>query len=241
MNILFYAILFMIGIVIGSFWAVESSKMPKSLDMKKAHYSKYTHEELVSKLTYILIGGVTSVVLANILDIHIGEIDIIKIIIYVFSILYITTLVLIGGIDRVYNKIDKRILAFGIVSSIIYMIYLTSIDLASLYLSTIYLAIYMLLLMIDTFLLRRYAKDSYIVNILMLLNIILAFTDLRTLTYTVVMAFVGIILYMLMQKYQKNKNGNKKIKINEISVGYFIAASNIIVLFMIRIFENYYI
>jgi len=118
---------------------------------------------------------------------------------------------------------------------------LTSIDLASLYLSTIYLAIYMLLLMIDTFLLRRYAKDSYIVNILMLLNIILAFTDLRTLTYTVVMAFVGIILYMLMQKYQKNKNGNKKIKINEISVGYFIAASNIIVLFMIRIFENYYI
>ena len=241
MNILFYTILFVIGIVIGSFWAVESSKMPKSLDLKKVHYSKHKHEDAVSKITYIFLGGVMSVLLANILDIHIDEFDITKIIIYFFSMLYISTLVLIGGIDRVYTKIEKRVLSFGIVSSIMYMIYLSLIDLASLRLSAIYLAIYIILLMIDTFLLRRFAKDSYIVNILMLLTIILAFTDLRTLTYTIIMAFFGIIMFMFMQKQQKNKNGNKKLKINEISVGYFIAASNVMILFMIRIFENYYI
>lgn len=241
MNILFYTILFVIGLVIGSFWADQAIKLPKSLDMRKTHYSRYKHDVAISELTYILLGGITSVILANILGIHIGEIDVIKIIIYIFSMLYITALVLMGGIDRVYTKIEKRVLAFGIVASIMYMIYLVTIDLASLHLSAIYLFIYIVLLTIDTFLLRRYAKDSYIVNILMLLTIILAFTDLRVLTYTIIMAFVAIILDILMQQSQKNKNGNKKFKMNEISVGYFISASNMIVLFMIRVLENYYI
>lgn len=237
MNILFYTILFVIGIVIGSLWAIQAYKIPKSLDMKKIHYSEYSHAELVSRLTYILLGGMISVVLANILGINIYEIDLFKIIIYVFAILYITTLILVGGIDRVYTKIEKRVIGFGIIASIIYMIYLCSVDLASIHVNIIYLAIYIVLLFIDTFLLRKYAKDSYIVNTLMLLNIILSFTDLRTLTYTLLMAVMAIMLYILMQKTQKRK----KIKIKEIPVGYFIATSNIIVLFMIRVFENYLI
>ena len=101
MNVLFYTILFVIGIVIGSLWAIQAYKIPKSLDMKKTHYSDYSHAELVSRLTYILLGGMISVVLANILELNIYEIDLFKIIIYVFAMLYITTLVLVGGIDRV--------------------------------------------------------------------------------------------------------------------------------------------
>lgn len=241
MNILFYTTLFLIGIAIGSIWAVQSSKVPKSLDMKKTHYSNNSHEELISKLTYILIGGVSSVILANILNINIFEFDFLNLTIYIFAMLFISTLILIGGIDRTYSKIEKRILAFGIISSIIYMLYLCIIDFASIYLNATYLAIYIVLLVIDMVLLRKYAKDSYIVNILLLLNIILVFTDLKTLTYTITMALIAIVLYVILLKSQKRKNGNKKLKIKEIPVGYFIAASNIIVLFMIRIFENYYI
>ena len=237
MNIILYTIVFMIGIVVGAFWDIKASEIPKSLDMKKIHYSNKKNEERMSTITYITIGGISSVILANVLKIH--EFDFIKPIIYVFAMLYISALVLIAGIDRNYLKIEKRLLAFGIISSIVYMVYLCAIDLASIHLNIIYLAIYMILLIIDSFWLRRYAKDSYIVNILMLITIILAFTDLRTLTYTIVMAFVAIVLNLLMQQSQKNKNGNKKLKINEISVGYFIAASNMIVLFMIRVFENY--
>jgi len=237
MNVLFYTILFVIGIVIGSLWAIQAYKIPKSLDMKKTHYSDYSHAELVSRLTYILLGGMISVVLANILELNIYEIDLFKIIIYVFAMLYITTLVLVGGIDRVYTKIDKRVIGFGIISSIIYMIYLCSVDMASIHVNIIYLTIYIMLLFIDTFLLRKYAKDSYIVNILMLLNIILAFTDLRVVIYTSMMAIMAVMLYALMQKTQKRR----KFKIKEIPVGYFIATSNIIVLFMIRVFEDYLI
>ncbi|MBQ2835216.1 MAG: hypothetical protein IJE68_00030 [Clostridia bacterium] len=241
MNILFYAILFVIGIVIGSVWAIKANKMPKTLDMKKKHYSNHEHEEFISGLTYILLGGIISVILANILEINIDEFDLFKIIIYVFAFVYISTLVLVGGIDKLYNKIEKRIIGFGIISSIIYMIYLCAVDLASIHINIIYLSIYIVLLVIDSFLLRKYAKDSYIVNILMLLNIILSFTDLRTLTYTSVMSFIAIAIYAFMQKIQKKKNVSRKFKISEIPVGYFITTSNLIVLFMIRIFENYLI
>jgi len=241
MDILFYTILFIIGLVIGNFLSIKANKIPKSLDMRKTYYSKYKNNELISKMTYIFIGGVTSVILANILDIHIEDIDLFNIIIYIFAMIFVSILVLIAGIDRVYTKIEKRTLGFGIISSIIYMIYLCAIDLTSIYLSLIYLAIYMVLLIIDTFLLRRYAKDSYIVNIFMLFTIILAFTDLRTLIYTVTMAFIAIIIYILMQKSQKKISRNKELKLNQIPVGYFVAVSNIIVLFMIRVFESYII
>jgi len=95
--------------------------------------------------------------------------------------------------------------------------------------------------MIDSFLLRKFAKDSYIINLLMLLMMILAFTDLKTLTYTVIMAIIETGLYILLLNTQKKINGNKKIKINEIPIGFFIAASNIMVLFMVRFFHNYLI
>ena len=241
MNILFYIILFIIGSGIGWLWFEKSIEIPKNLDLKKNHYSNKSKQELISKLTYILIGGVSSVVLANILNIDIQKFDISNLVIYVFAMIYISVLVLIAGIDRLYSKIDKKIISFGIISSILYMLYLCIVDLASIHLNIIYLAIYMVLLIIDSFLLRRFAKDSYIVNLLMVLGIILVFTDLKTLTYTLVMAIVANGLYVLLLNCQKKKNGNKKIKINEIPVGFFVAASNIIVLFMVRFFENYLI
>ena len=71
MNVLFYSILFIIGIVVGSVWAVKANKIPKTLDMKKTHYSNHTHQDFISALTYILLGGIISVILANILEIHI--------------------------------------------------------------------------------------------------------------------------------------------------------------------------
>lgn len=241
MNILFYTILFVIGIVIGSLWAIKAEEMPKELDMRRTHYSSKAHEELISKLIYILIGGVSSVILANILNINIHEIDLVKPIIYVFAMLYISALVLIAGIDKNYSKIEKRVLAFGIISSIVYMLYLCAVDLTNLNLCATYFAIYMIFLVIDSFMLRRYAKDSYIVNILLVLTMILTFTDLRILIYTVTMALIASSLYAVLIKHQQKKTTNQKIKISQIPVGFFIGASNIIVLFIVRVFENYMI
>lgn len=240
MNTLFYAILFVIGVVIGSIWAIQANKIPQSLSMKKTHHSNKNNEELISNLTYIIIGGVASVILANVLKINIYELDLFKITIYIFAMLYISTLILIAGIDRIYSKIEKSMITFGIMASIIYMLYLCAIDLKSIYLNGIYLAIYLVLLIIDAFLLRKYAKDSYIIDTLLLLMIIIVFTNLNILIDTVLMAIIAVGLYVFMLKRKKRKQGNKKLKISEIPVGYFISASNIIVLFMTKFFQNYF-
>ncbi len=241
MNIIFYVVLFIIGSLIGALWAVKAREIPKSLDLKETFHSRNPKKQRIMEIIYILIGGISSALLANILKMDINKIDITKLVIYAFGMLYITTLVLVAGIDKGYLRIDKKVIAFGVVFSIIYMLYLFIIDLASIHINVIYLGIYIILLVIDSFLLRKFAKDSYIINLLILLNIILVFTNLRTLIYTVIMALIAIAIYVLISRMQKKKNGNKKIKINEIPVGFFIASSNVIILFGIRILENFLI
>lgn len=239
MNIFLYTILFIIGTIIGYYCALTAIEIPKKLDLRKTHYSKNSNEKLVSNLTYTLIGGVSSVVLANTLKINANNYDISSIVIYFFAMIYISVLTLIGGIDRNYSKISKSVLAFGVVSSILYMIYLFAIDLSSVYLNIKYLIIYMVLLIIDAFLLRKFAKDSYIINLLILITIISVYSNFTILIYTLLLSLVATILYILILKSQQRKNGNKKLDIAKTPVGFFIASSNIIVLFMIRIFENY--
>ena len=157
------------------------------------------------KLTYSLIGGALSVITASTLRMDINNIDISSIIIYFFSMLYISTLIVTAGIDKNYSRIDKKTLAFGIVSSIIYMVYIFTIESSSVYTNVRYLLIYMVLLVIDAFLLRKFAKDSYIVNLLILLVIMLVYSSFRILTYTLIMALVAILLYIIIIKSRQNR------------------------------------
>lgn len=241
MNIILYMIFFLTGITSGYYCSLIANEIPKKLDLKRTNYRKNYNESLASKLTYTLIGGVSSVVLANTLNISVSSYDISSIIIYIFGMIYISILVLIGGIDKNYSKINKSVLAFGVVSSILYMIYLFVIDLSSVNLNIKYLFVYMILLLVDAFLLRKFAKDSYLINLLILISIISVYSNFIILVYTLILAMISIMLYTIILKSQQRKNGNKKIKISEIPIGFFIASSNIIVLFMVRIFESYFV
>ena len=241
MNIILYMIFFLTGIISGYYCSLIANEIPKKLDLKRTNYRKNYNESLASKLTYTLIGGVSSVVLANTLNISVSSYDISSIIIYIFGMIYISILVLIGGIDKNYSKINKSVLAFGVVSSILYMIYLFVIDLSSVNLNIKYLFVYMILLLVDAFLLRKFAKDSYLINLLILISIISVYSNFIILVYTLILAMISIMLYTIILKSQQRKNGNKKIKIPEIPIGFFIASSNIIVLFMVRIFESYFV
>ena len=123
MNILFNTFLFIIGVIIGLLWEEKAREIPKNLDLKKTHYSNRPKQDLISKWNYILIGGASTVFLANIFNISTSDFDISNLIIYIFAMLYISTLVIIGGIDRIYTKIDKNMISFGIITSIFYMLY----------------------------------------------------------------------------------------------------------------------
>ena len=73
----------------------------------------------------------------------------------------------------------------------------------------------------------------------MLLNMILIVSEAQIFIMTVVMALLAILIYILLRKTLQKNVGNKKIKFQEIPIGFYIGASNIIVLFMMTFITNY--
>ena len=241
MNILLYVAIFLIGVIVGNFWQKAIYRIPRNISLTKkgVNYidseNKSNFSKKISKLFYALLGGFSLVIFGKLLEININSLKLSSIIMYLFTILYLTTQVIIAGIDKKYINIEKKVSTTGIIISIIYIVFLYIIDPSSIYFSIMCLAIYMVLLLIDTIFLRKYAKNSYTIGVLILFNIILVFSEVDIFAYTIAMTSVEILLYLLMQKINQKKNGNKKIKIDNIPVGYFVSASNIIVLLALAI------
>lgn len=268
MNIFLYAIIFIMGTVFGSFYTLAVYRIPRNIDIIKKHSycpncnHKLGFFELIPVLSYILLGGkckyckqkirprylileimggTVFVLFALIFDINIENISVENIMIYVFTILYLTEIILISGIDKEYNKLNKNVLAYGIIISILYMIYLYTIDATSIYRYAIYLAIFAILLLIDTFILKRYALESNIINLLTLLNIVLIFTEENVFMATIITTMFEILLYIIIEKSKQKNFTKKKIKISNIPIGFFIGTSNIIILLAISFTNNYII
>ena len=168
----------------------------------------------------------------NILNI-ILDLKLTTVLMYTFVLAYVVILITIALIDKNRKKIDKNVLTAGVILSLFYMLYLYVERSVSIYWNVLYLGIYAVLLVIDTFLLRRYAKDSYIIKILMLLNIILIFVDTKMTIYTMMIAGLAASIYIFLLNLDKKRNGNKKIKLEDVPLGYFIGFSNLIALFII--------
>ena len=266
MNIYFYIILFIMGTVFGSFYTLAVYRIPKNIDILKRHSycpnceHKLSFFELIPVLSYIflggkckkckqkiriryllleLLGGIAFVTLGIALKLDVYNLDAQKIVIYGIIVLYLTAIIIISGIDKEYIKIDRRVLAYGIIVSILYMIYLYTVEPSSIYRYAIYLAIYAILLSIDTMLLRKKAENSYLLNLLILLNIILIMSDLHVFVITIMATIVAILMYMILYIITKKKNGNKKLYLNQIPVAFFIGGSNIASLFIMIFIDNY--
>lgn len=236
LNILLYVALFLMGVIVGNFWQRAIYRIPRNISIIKKDVTNLEPEgkskifNKILQLFYALLGGSSFLILGRLLEINIDSLKLSSIIMYLFTILYLTTLVIIAGIDKKYVNIDKKVITSGIILSIMYIVYLYIIDPSSIYFNTMYLASYMILLIIDTVFLRKYAKNSYTIGILMLFNIILVFSEIDIFAYTIAMTAIEILVYLLLLKINQKKNGNKKIKIDKIPVGYLASASNIIVL-----------
>lgn len=149
---------------------------------------------------------------------------------YLFAFLYLVILIIIAKNDKKKIEIDKRFSSCGIIVSIMYIVYLYIVDASSIYINIIYLAIYIILIVLDICMLRKYAKNSYTIGILMLFNIILIFSGIEIYSYTMIITAIELLIYMIVEKIYQRKNGNKKLKINDIPVGFFVIAGNITIL-----------
>lgn len=254
MNIFFYIIIFAIGITFGSFYTLAVYRIPKGEDITHTHSycPKCKHKlnfiDLIPVFSYIFLGGkcryckqkirpryliletvsgLAFIVMAILLGLNVYDLTIQKIIEYAFFVLYFTFIILMSGIDKEYRKINKPVLMFGIIISIIYIVYLYMIDQNSIYRYAIYLASFIILLIADTITLKKHSKNNYTYSILLSIIIMAVFTGEFATISAIITTLLGIAIYLIINKLKNNKN--KEIEYNQqIPIGLYLSISNLI-------------
>ena len=158
-------------------------------------------------------------------------------------VLYLTFIILIAGIDKENRKIDKMVLVYGIVISIMYMVYLCIVENTSIYRYGIYLIFYIIVLLLDTITLKRYAKNSYVTGILLMIISMVIFTGEYITENAIIFTLLAIFFYMLIykikeRKKRRNKTSEEQIA-NKLSIGFFLGTFNILMLTVVLFFSNY--
>jgi len=274
MNIFFYIILFIIGTLFGSFYTLAVYRIPKKQDITHTHSycPNCNHKlgllDLFPVFSYIFLGGkcryckdkirpryfmleiLTGIVFVSIayfMSFDIMNLNTTKIIEYSFIALYLTFLILISGIDKENRKINKSVLVYGIVISIMYIIYLCIVGQANIYRYGIYLILYIIILMFDKITLRKYRKNNYVIKILLMIITMAVFTGEYITATSIEFTLLIIAIYLLIYKLKQRKNrrimrekyAEKQIS-NEISIGFYLAVTNILLLIYV-LFFNWYI
>ncbi len=269
MNAFFYVILFIIGTLFGSFYTLAVHRIPKRQDIVHTHSycpncnHKLGFLDLIPIISYIFLGGkcryckekirirylileflsgLLFITTAYVIKLNIDTLTTINIIEYCFMVLYITFIVLICGIDKENRKMDKLVSIYGIVISIVYMIYLCIVEQANIYRYGIYMFFYIIVLILDTITLKRYAKNSYVTGILLMIITMCIFTNEYITANAIIFTLLAISFYILLYKLKERKNRNRKTDkqiADKISIGFFLGTCNIIMTLLVLWVTNY--
>ena len=267
MDIIFYIAIFIIGTVFGSFYTLAVYRIPKREDITHTHSycPKCEHKlgfwDLIPVWSYIFLGGkcryckekirpryfilealsgTIFLAVAILMKLNIENITIVKAIDYGFFALYFTFIVLMAGIDKEKREINRGVLAYGIILSILYMIYLYVIEKTSMYRYIIYLAAYIIILLIDNITLKKYAKNKYIFG-LILTTIIMAIMTGEYVAYeSVIIVAIAIVIDTIIHKI-KNKKQKEKNYMQKEQIGYMLGVTNMTIYMFILICINYII
>lgn len=259
MNIYFYIIIFIMGIMFGSFYTLAVYRVPKGQDITHTHSycpncgNKLGFFELIPVLSYIflrgkckrckqririrylileILSGILFVLFALGLNLSIYNLTPASIISCIFIVLYLTCVILIAGIDKENKNIHKSLLAYGIIISIIYIIYLYIVEKASIHRYAIYLILMIVLLIIDNICLKKKAQSMYAVNLLILILIMLIFTGEYICTLSVLGLLITIAIYILINKFKDKKRKVEQIYFKNLKLAFVLVTFNIVFLLL---------
>lgn len=261
MEIFFYLIIFMIGITYGSFYTLAVYRIPNGQDITHTHSycPKCKHKlnilDLIPVFSYIFLGGkcryckekirpryliletisgLFFVVVAYLMGLSIFNIETAKVIEYSFFALYFTFIVLMAGIDKEYRTINKPVLMYGVIISIMYIVYLYIIEKTSIYRYVIYLTLLLIILILDTIRLKKKAKNSYTYSILMVIIVMAVFTGEYTTIASIVTTLLLVAITLLIKKLRKNKTVKTTEQYNKnIKLGLYLSIANILYFILI--------
>lgn len=255
MDAIFYIIIFIIGITFGSFYTLAVYRIPKGEDITHTHSycpscnHKLNFFDLIPIFSYMFLGGkcryckekirqryliletisgLFFVMIAYLMGLSIYNLATIKIIEYIFFVLYFTFIILMAGIDKESRTINKAILMYGVIISIMYIVYLYIIEKTSIYRYVIYIVLFIILLLLDTITLKKHAKNNYTYSILIIIIIMAIFTGEYVTINTIITTLLAISITLLIKKLQKSKNIKKSEQYNEnIRIGLYLSIFNI--------------
>ena len=171
LDTIIYFFMFILGIILGSFYTLAVYRIPLKQDIThtRSYCPKCNHKlnffDLIPVLSYLFLGGkcryckdkirpryiiiellsgIVFLLFAIILDINLLKIEYEKIATLVFGIMFFSTVFIIIGIFKEYKKIQKSVFNFGIITGLIYMIYLYILN-TSIYRYIIYVTLFIIM------------------------------------------------------------------------------------------------
>lgn len=269
MNLIFYMLIFIIGTLFGSFYTLGVYRIPKRQDIVHTHSycpncnHKLGFLDLIPIISYVflkgkcrycknkirprylileILSGILFVGIAYVMKFNLETLSATKIAEFSYIVLYVTFIILLAGIDKENRKIDKLVSIYGIVISIMYMVYLCIVEQANIYRYGIYLILYIIVLLLDTITLKKYAKNSYVTGILLMIITMIIFTGEYITENAIIFTLLAIALYLLMYKIREGKKRKKHTEeqiTNQLSIGLFLGTFNILMLMLVLFITNY--
>ena len=264
MDFLIYIYVFIIGIVCGSFFSLAIYRIPKGQDIihTRSYCPNCKHKlsfwDMIPLFSYIglkgkcryckkkisptyflleLISGIVFVLFA--LSIRLGyNMNTSVIVYFIFGLLYIAGLFIISGIDKDKKQIQPQVLVYLLIIETIYIIYLYVVEKTSIYRYAIYLVILIILNLLNMIYYKKKVKNNYTLELLILLIEMAMFTYEVCTIYTIIFAFLTILIKVLINKIlQRRKKYVKKDKTEKIKIpfGFYLGVSNIIILILTNI------
>ena len=237
MDTLFLILIFIIGALFGSFYTLAIYRIPKRQDITHTHSycpncnhklglldlipifsyifllgkCRYCKEKIRPRYLIIeVLSGILFVAIAYLNNFNFETLSITSIMQYAFLVLYITFIILMAGIDKENRKIEKSVTIYGIVISIMYMIYLCIVENANIYRYVIYLILYIIILILDTITLKKYAKSTYVNSILLCIITMTIFTNEYIVFNSIIITLIAIAIYLIIEKTKNKISKSKK-------------------------------
>ena len=239
MDIVFYIIIFVIGALLGSFYATATKRMLKNKKVinirsycakcgEKLHFfekipiisyiflkgkCKYCKKKIDAKYIILeIITGLLFLIAAYSFNIGIFNLNSINLISFITIILYVSYIILAIIADKENRCMPPEVFAYGVLIALIYIIYMCIVENASIYNNIAYLLIMTFLLLVNILSTKKRAQSSYLIDLLTMLLIMLIFTGKVAGILTITGTLLSIALYIFINKIKDSKTKGKKSK-----------------------------
>lgn len=167
MDIIVYVFMFVIGVLLGSFYTLAVYRIPLKQDIThtRSYCPKCNHRlnflDLIPVFSYVFLGGkcrycknkirpryfiieilsgIVFLIFGILLKIDLLNIDYSKIVTLLYGTMFLSTIFIVTGIFKEHKKVQLSVFNFGIITQIIYMIYLYILS-KNIYRYIIYIAV----------------------------------------------------------------------------------------------------